>query len=184
MSRIDILLENYRNHLRIPLRTGLPASQRVWFAVYPAEDERRLVNRIEDFSMATKEAGHPWVRIDLKGRLAEWLGSIDEDERAVWFRNPADIDLYAKNEWRQVLVKYLREQFSQAEKPEKTIFALTGLMDLFDFVHVSELIDGLERDFAGYLLIFFPGERDVNTYRFLDARTGWNYLAVPILSEK
>ena len=46
------------------------------------------------------------------------------------------------------------------------------------------LIDGLEKTFPGYLLVFFPGEKEGNTYRFLDARTGWNYLAVPILSEK
>ena len=31
------------------------------------------------------------------------------------------------------------------------------------------------------LLVFFPGEREANTYRFLGARDGWNYLAVPIL---
>jgi hypothetical protein len=32
-------------------------------------------------------------------------------------------------------------------------------------------------------MIFFPGEREGNTYRFLGARDGWDYLAVPILAE-
>ena len=59
------------------------------------------------------------------------------------------------------------------------MFALTGMMDLYDFLHVSELIEGLERTFTGHLLVFFPGEKEGNTYRFLDARTGWNYLGRP-----
>jgi len=57
-------------------------------------------------------------------------------------------------------------------------------MDLYDFLYVSELVAALEASLAGYLLVSFPGEKEGNTYRFLDARTGWNYLAVPILSEK
>ena len=184
MNRIDYLLENYRSHIQMPLRQGLPASQRVWFAVYPAEDERRLINRIEDFEILTKEAGHPWVRVDLKGSLARWLSSVDEQERAEWFKHPEDIELYAKTEWKDVLTECFQKEVARASAPERTVFALTGLMDLYDFLHVSELIEGLEETLPGFLLVFFPGEREGNTYRFLDARTGWNYLAAPILSEK
>jgi hypothetical protein len=67
VNRIDQLLENFRSHIQIPLRLGLPASQRVWFAVYPAEDERRLITRVGEFEMVTRDAGHPWVQIDLTG---------------------------------------------------------------------------------------------------------------------
>jgi hypothetical protein len=184
MNRIDQLLENYRTHIQIPLRPGLPASQRVWFAVYPAEDERRLINRILDFEMLTKEAGHPWVQIDLTGCLARWLDAVDEQERNDWFKHPEDIELYAKTEWKDVLVDYFGEQVAGIKEPERTVFAVTGLMDLYDFLHVSDLIDGLESALAGYLLVFFPGEREGNSYNFLDARKGWNYLAAPILCEK
>lgn len=184
MNRIDQLLENYRNHIKMPLRPGLPASQRVWFAVYPATEERRLINRIDEFEMVTKEAGHPWVRIDLKGSLAQWLESVDEEERAEWFRNPKDIELYAKTEWKDVLSGFFQKKVAPVTSPERTVFALTGLMDLYDFLQVSELIESLETTFPGYLLVFFPGEKEGNTYRFLDARAGWNYLAAPILSEK
>lgn len=184
MNRIDQGLENYRRHIQMPLRLGLPASQRVWFAVYPAEDERRLINRIDEFEMLTKEAGHPWVRIDLKGSLARWLASVEEEERADWFKNPNDIELYAKSEWKNDLAAYFQKEVSRATEPGKTVFALTGLMDLYDFLHVSELIDCLENTFPGFLLVFFPGVKEGNSYRFLDARTGWNYLAVPILFEK
>ena len=184
MNRIDQLLENYRSHIQMPLRPGLPASQRVWFAVYPAAEERRLVNRIDDFEMATKEAGHPWVRIDLQGSLARWLAAVDDDERAQWFANPGDIELYAKTEWKDVLTEFFQNEVERVAAPERTVFALTGLMDLYDFLHVSDLIESLEQTFPGYLLVFFPGEKEGNTYRFLDARTGWNYLAAPILSDK
>ena len=54
MNRIDQLLENYRSHIQMPLRPGLPSSQRVWFAVYPAAEERRLTNRIDEFEMLTE----------------------------------------------------------------------------------------------------------------------------------
>ncbi|HEX6035433.1 MAG TPA: hypothetical protein VFY83_13390 [Anaerolineales bacterium] len=184
MNRIDRLLENYRNHIKMPLRPGLPASQRVWFAVYPAAEERRLVTRIDEFEIVTREAGHPWVRVDLKGSLARWLASVDEEERAEWFRNPGDIELYAKTEWKDVLAEFFQTEIATVSSPERTVFALTGLMDLYDFLHISDLIESLEKIFTGYLLVFFPGEKEGNTYRFLDARTGWNYLAAPILSEK
>jgi hypothetical protein len=184
MNRIDQLIENYRNHIQMPLRPGLAAAQRVWFAVYPAGEERRLINRIDEFEMLTKAAGHPWVRIELKGRLAEWISSVDEDERSEWFRNPSDIDLYARTEWKNLLTEHFKQTVASTTGPERTVFALTGLMDLYDFLHVSELIEGMLQDFPGHLLVFFPGEKEANAYRFLDARTGWNYLAVPILSEK
>lgn len=182
MNRIDQLIENYRSHIQMPLRPGLAAAQRVWFAVYPAGDERRLVNRIDEFEMLTKDAGHPWIRIDLKGKLAAWIASVDEEERQEWFKNPGDIDLYAKTEWKRVLTELLNQEIARARAPEQTVFALTGLMDLYDFLHVSELIEEMQNRFTGYLLVFFPGEREGNTYRFLDARMGWNYLAAPILS--
>jgi hypothetical protein len=184
MNRIDQLVANYRSHIQMPLRPDLAASQRVWFAVYPAAEERRLVNRIDEFEMLTKEAGHPWVRVDLAGRFASWLASVDEHEREEWFKNPGDIELYAKTEWKELLTEFFNQAVAEAAEPERTVFALTGLIDLYDFLHVSELVEALETSFAGYLLVFFPGEKEGNTYRFLDVRTGWNYLAVPILSEK
>ncbi len=184
MSQIDQLLANYRSHIQMPLRPGLPASQRVWFALYPPEEDRRLVNRVLEFEMATTDAGHPWVRVDLRGSLSRWLASVDEDERVKWWKNPSAIDLYAQTEWKGILTNLFQEHVANAAAPERTVFALTGLMELYDFLHVSELIDSLEESFPGFLLVFFPGVKEGNTYRFLDARTGWNYLAVPISCEK
>jgi hypothetical protein len=172
MNRVDQLLENYRSHIRMPLRPGLPASQCVWFGVYPASEERWLINRVDDFEMVTRDAGHPWIRIDLKGSLARWLASVDEEELSECFKNPGDIELYAKTEGKDLLTEFFQKEVTRAAAPERTVFALTGLMDLYDFLHVSDLIESLEETFPGYLLVFFPGEKEGNTYRFLDARAG------------
>ncbi len=49
-------------------------------------------------------------------------------------------------------------------------------------MRVSSLIERVEDGVRGRLLIFFPGEYANNVYRFMDARDGFNYMAVPITS--
>ena len=60
------------------------------------------------------------------------------------------------------------------------LLAALGVAGLFGFIRVSELMDAVDDAIRGRLLVFFPGEYDGNIYRLLDARDGWNYLAVPI----
>jgi hypothetical protein len=62
------------------------------------------------------------------------------------------------------------------------VVAVTGLSSLFDFMRVSSLIDRVEDSVRGRLLVLFPGEYSGNVYRFMDARDGFNYMAVPITS--
>lgn len=140
--------------------------------------------RIGEFELATTEAGHPWVHLDLHGRFAKWVASVDEAERAQWFANPVVIDTYADHEWKELLADELCQELAPIASPERTILALTGLMDLYDFVHVAPLIAAIGKAFPGFLLMFFPGEREGNNYRFLNVRPGWDYLAIPILSNK
>ena len=54
------------------------------------------------------------------------------------------------------------------------------LFGLGDAVKVSALLNAVNDAIAGRLLVFFPGEHEGNSYRLLDARDGWNYLAIPI----
>ena len=51
---------------------------------------------------------------------------------------------------------------------------------LFGFARVSQVLKLVERDVQGRLVVFFPGQFEQNNYRLLDARDGWNYMAVPI----
>jgi hypothetical protein len=185
MSRIDQLLASYRRHVSLTPRGNLPLSQRVWFVVYPPEDERRMVNRIPEFEIATRDAGLDWRRIDLTGALADWMDTFDPDERKDTLADPDIVETYADPGFLDFLADRIREAFgavTEADAPS-TVFAVSGLMDLYDFVLVSEILGKLDDHLKGILLLFFPGEREGNTYRFLGARTGWNYLATPILTE-
>jgi hypothetical protein len=183
MSRIDQLLVRFRTHVSQPLRRDFPLSQRIWFVVYPPEDERRLGPRLPEFEMATKDVGLEWVRIDLAGSFAEWIDSRDDKDAIMG--DPELVETYADPGYVDFIKDRLANAVTQhAQKtPESTVFALTGLIELYDFIHVSSIIEALDSKFPGVLLVFFPGERENNTYRFLGARDGWDYLAVPILPE-
>lgn len=183
MARIDQLLSSFKRHVALPLRSGLPLSQRVWFVVYPPEDERRLAPRLPEFELATRDAGLGWTRIDLAGTFAEWLDSRDDKDEIV--ADPELVETYAESGFLALLKGRIEEMIGHREsaEAERTVFALTGLIELYDFVHVSSVIDAVDKKFPGVLLVFFPGERQGNTYRFLGARDGWDYLALPILPE-
>lgn len=186
MARIDDLLTNYKRRASMPLRAGLPLTQRVWFLVYPPDEERRLMNRAAEFEMATKEAGHHWKTIDLTGTFAQWIDSFpDEHERLAILADPEILEEYAQTGFRDHIRDKVSAELDAIPKDQmfNTVLALTGLMELYDLLHVSEVIDALDHDFTGILLVFFPGEREGNTYRFLGARTGWDYLAIPILAD-
>lgn len=185
MARIDQLLTSYRRHVSLTQRGNLPLSRRVWFVVYPPEDERRMVNRIPEFEIATRDAGLDWRRIDLAGAFADWMETFDPEERKDTLAEPDIVETYADPGFLDFLGGRIREAFGavpEADAPG-TVFAVSGLMDLYDFVHVSEVLGKLDDHLKGILLLFFPGEREGNTYRFLGARTGWNYLATPILTD-
>jgi hypothetical protein len=51
-------------------------------------------------------------------------------------------------------------------------------------VKVSALIERVQDDVLGRMLVFFPGEVEGNNYRLLGARDGWNYLATLITAER
>jgi hypothetical protein len=185
MARTDQLLNAYRKQVSMPLRPGLALNQRVWFVVYPPEEERRLALRLPEFEMATTETGLEWVLIDLQRTLADWIDTFDDDTKNTCLETPEILEDYARPEY----IKFLSSRINQAvanvpdARRAKTVFALRGLMELFDFIHVSDLVADIDTQLTGILVVFFPGEREDNTYRFLGARTGWDYLAVPISAE-
>ena len=183
MSRIDHLLTRFRTHVSQPLKSDFPLSQRIWFVVYPPEDERRLEPRLPEFELATKDAGLEWVRIEISGSFAAWLDSRDDKDEIMG--DPELVETYADPGYVDFVKSLLTDAVTQQipSHLDRTVFALTGLMELYDFVHVSSIMDALDSKFPGVLLLFFPGERENNTYRFLGARDGWDYLAVPILTE-
>jgi hypothetical protein len=66
------------------------------------------------------------------------------------------------------------------EVTETSVVAVSGVGALFGFTRVSQILKIIESSIRGRLVVFFPGQYEQNNYRLLDARDGWNYLAVPI----
>ena len=186
MSRLDQLIESYRRHAEIPLKQSVTVAERTWFVVYSPEEERRLRSRLAEFEIATKDCGLHWQEIDFTGSFTRWLDqSYDAEERDAMLGSPAIVENYAVPDYCDFLADIIRKAVAAlpAGEVECTVFAVTGLMELYDFIHVSQVMDALNKEVRGVLVIFFPGDREENTYRFLGARTGWDYLATPITAD-
>lgn len=178
MSAIDRLVANYERQVRLPWSPALSGKQRVWFAVYPPAEERRVRARLPQFEAATNEALHSWMLVDLTRLLPEFLAGHKYRDKI--FKDPQHLRVGDKIEERAAHL--LKSAFSHEEVNADCVVAVVGLASLFDFMRVSSLIDRVEDGVAGRLLVFFPGEYAGNVYRFMDARDGFNYMAVPITS--
>ena len=74
----------------------------------------------------------------------------------------------------------IRTVLSRSDVGDDSVVAVFGVASLFGFARVSQLLKLIEGDVRGRLVVFFPGQYEQNNYRLLDARDGWNYMAVPI----
>jgi len=177
MSKLDRLLQAYKRFVSLPWETHLAGAQKTWFLIYEKFEERALRSRLAEFELATREAGHEWLHADLTNRFPEWMA--EQEYRESYFQSPEDLELLLP-QFRSDLNEQLASVLNKPEANEHCVVALSGLGCLFGLLRVSELIPELAPQIRGRLLLFFPGEYDSNNYRFLDARDGWNYLAVPI----
>ena len=184
-SRIQRLLATYRQHLTVPWQAGLAAIQRVIFAVYDKTDELRLRANIEEFALATQQAGKRWLLINVTDAFPRWM--MAQEYRDAYFECPEDLAGYQAGELTEFVadqVDQLKRRIAQ-ESDADTVVALIGVGALFGVARVSSLVEGIKESIQGRLLVFFPGEHhpENHTYRLLDARDGWNYLAVPLLAK-
>lgn len=181
MARIENLLKNYERHVSIPWSKTNAGAERIWIAVYEPSEETRLRLRHGDFENVTTKAGHNWVEIDLTNAFPEWLAK--EEYLESYFKEPESL-VYLLDDMIEKIGLRITSTISSATDPGNTVFALTGVGGLYGVGRVSDLISAIEAQVVGRLLCFFPGQHSENSYRFLDARDGWNYLAVPITSEE
>lgn len=183
MSRVDDLIANYERLARLPWVDGLAPSQRVWMAVYSPEDERRLRLKLPDFATATRQAGHGWETIDITTAFEEWMAR--HEYRDAYFASPNLIQPELRGFFDR-LVERARHELREKTQPANVV-GLAGAGSLFGLGHqvkVSALIERVESDVLGRLLVFFPGTVEGNNYRLMGARDGWNYHAAVISSEK
>ena len=179
MSYIDDLVVVYRRFVSLPWQQNLAGPQRVWMAVYPPEHERRLRLHLPQFREATNEYHHPWALVDITTSFEEWMAA--HDYRDAYFEDPELLEA-ALPGFFQRLVEDVRSRLAAHSAPDG-VAALLGAGTLFglgDAVKVSALLNAVNDVIAGRLLVFFPGEHEGSNYRLLDARDGWNYLAIPI----
>lgn len=176
MNAIDRLIANYQRQVSLPWATHLAGKQRVWFAVYPPAEERRVRAHLQHFETATLEARHGWLVVDLTRLLPEWLSQ--HEYRDGIFTEPQYFT--ANQELEELAIERVRTACAAEEADQNTVVTVLGLGSLFDFIRVSRLLDAVEDAIRGRLLVLFPGEYRHNSYRFMDARDGFNYMAIPI----
>lgn len=149
--------------------------------MYNETEERWLRAKVDEFEIATRQAGHDWAIFDLTDTFAIWLAS--QRYARSYFQKPHLLST--------LLPKYLAfiadefEAFLQKnEIDQDAVVAIKGVGSLFGFLKVKEVVEKLAPMVNGRLLVFFPGSYENNNYRLLDGYDGWNYLAVPITGDK
>ncbi len=178
MGRIEELAARYRSHIGAPWQRNLAGDQKTVFVVYPKTDERKLRARLELFEMATTLAGHGWHLLDISSTFARWMA--DTDYRDAYFEDPEALAMKLRSEFVQYAADQIRGVLTDEGADENTVVAIAGVACLYGFTRVSLILKEVVKDIRGRLVVFFPGEYEENNYRLLDARDGWNYLAVPI----
>ena len=178
MSKIDDLIDRYDQPVSLPWKSRLAGQQKVWFIVYPPGYERRLRARIEEFRLATSRADKRWLRCDLTSAFPEWMSN--HEYREDYFESPDAITYALEEDFTQYAADQVRSVLESEQADETSVVALTGLSALFGLTRVSAVVQRVESSIPGRLAVFFPGRHHQSTYRFLDARDGWDYLATPV----
>ncbi len=178
MSRVENLSKAYENFVRLPWNRRVVQEERVWFALYEPAEERRLRFRLGEIEEATLRAGHGWLVCDLTDEFARWMAS--HEYRESYFESPEDLTEDLLDDFAGHVAGAVAGVLASPAANEVSVVAVYGLGSLFGLLRVSRLLEMISREVRGRLLVFFPGEHERGNYRLLDARDGWNYLAVPI----
>lgn len=178
MSRIEDIAELYGRHISTPWQRTIAGAQRVIIVVYDKEQERTLRARKLAFETATQRAGHGWHEVDVSDAFAAWMG--EDEYREEYFASPDDLQLKLDEEFTRFTGERIQAMLNHPDVNDNSVVAVFGVGSLFGFASVSNMLKTIEGDIRGRLVVFFPGHIERNNYRLLDARDGWNYLAVPI----
>jgi len=177
VTSIDALFIAYQSFVRLPWQERLSGAEKLWMAVYDPVQERRLRFRMTEFAIATRDAERGWTAIDLTDWFAEWMGA--HPYREEYFEDPelleTDLPRFADE-----VVARVTTVLDGPAVDDNTVVAVYGLASLFGLMRASTLLERVADRVRGRMLVFFPGQRDGNNYRMLDAHDGWTYLATPI----
>jgi hypothetical protein len=177
VSEIEELIRAYKNYVQLPWDRNLAGPQKVWFALYEPAQERRLRFRVQEFEDATLTAQHTWKLFNITDAFAEWMAQ--HRYREAYFEEPDDLNP-ALNTFMQDVSRRIIDELTHPDVTVDTVVAILGLGSLFGLTFASTVFKAITPSIRGRLLVFFPGQHHGSIYRLLDARDGWDYLAVPI----
>ncbi len=180
-GKLKRLVDNYSRHIQVPWRDDAAALQRVIFCVYGEAEELKLRARIDEFELATREAGHEWHLFDLTDTFAEWLSK--QRYASTYFKKP-ELITNVLPKFRNEIEARFRAFLQESQADENDVVAIQGVGSLFGLTKVKGIVDLLAPLVPGRLVVFFPGSYENNNYRLLDAYDGWGYLAVPITANQ
>lgn len=181
MRLVDDLVAEYDRFVSLPWRDNLAGPERHWMLIYPPEQERRIRFRLPEFEGITKKAGHDWVAVDLTDSFGRWLAQQNYAED--YYRGPEYLSS-ALEGFVDHVVSMIEDVLRSPHVDDDAVVALVGVGSLFPFARVSDVLQRVSASVPGRMLVFFPGEKDGSTYRLLNARDGWNYLATPITASR
>ncbi|CAN5893519.1 DUF1788 domain-containing protein [soil metagenome] len=182
MARVEDLIAAYGRFVGLPWPGRVAPEERVWFALYEPREERRLRLRLGAFEEATVRAGHAWTGCDLTDEFARWMSA--QEYRESYFASPEDVTEDLLDDFARHAAGVVESTLRRPEAGEGSVVAVWGVGSLFGLLRVSRLLEMVSAEVRGRLLVFFPGEHDGGSYRLLDARDGWNYLAIPITAQE
>lgn len=177
MDEIEKLTRAYERFVQLPWDRSLSGAEKVWFALYDPKEERRLRMQIPEFENVTRAAHHTWIHLDLTTLFATWMTA--QEYREDYFKEPEYMELALK-EFAEFVEQKIKSTLSQPDVDPGTVVAISGLASLFGLTSSSEIFAKVAPSIQGRMLVFFPGQYHGSYYRLLDARDGWNYLAIPI----
>jgi len=178
MGKIEELAEKYSRHISLPWQQTISGAQRIIIVIYDKELERTLRARKNAFENATKEAGHKWLEVDITNAFASWIAA--DEYREAYFEAPEDLRLKLEAEFAQHVADQIGTRLATPEADASSVVAVIGSGSLFGLTRVSQVLKLIEHRIKGRVVVFFPGQFEDNNYRLLDARDGWNYMAIPI----
>jgi hypothetical protein len=181
VSKVKRLINSYNKFISVPWRSDAAPAQRVVFCVYAENEELRLRAKIDEFEIATRQAGHDWALYDLTDTFPEWLSG--QRYAKGYFQKPHLLPTLLPK-YLEYIVQEFKRSLEDQNVTENSVVAIKGVGSLFGFLKVKEVVEKLAPHVNGRLLVFFPGSYENNNYRLLDGYDGWNYLAVPITGDK
>lgn len=182
MSRVSDLIDAYKAELSLTWTDNVSGGERVWMLVYPPDLERQMRHAVPSLALATTQAGHDWLVLDVADDFGRWLSSHRHAE--AFYEEPTDLTPSILDQFEATLVARIRQTLEEASST--TVVTLVGIGAVFPFLRASSVIKSIDSAVSGRLLVLFPGLHDPenHSFRLLDARDGFNYRARVIDPQK